>query len=82
MRLGIDGNNVAHGYLRSPAGKITKFDVPGEGPQGLGCLADCSMGLNDLGGDQILLGREQRVSRLLFASPTGSSQLSMHRAQI
>ena len=45
----IDGNNVAHGYLRSPAGKITKFDVPGEGPQGLGCLADCSMGLNDLG---------------------------------
>ena len=45
----IDGNNVAHGYLRGPAGKITTFDPPGEGPQGLGCLADCSMGLNDLG---------------------------------
>ncbi len=45
----IDGNNVVRGYLRSPAGKITKFDVPGEGPQGLGCFADCSMGLNDFG---------------------------------
>jgi hypothetical protein len=45
----IDGNNVVHGYLRSPAGKFSKFDVPGEGPQGLGCFADCSMGLNDLG---------------------------------
>lgn len=45
----IDGNNVVHGYLRSPTGKYTKFDVPGEGPQGLGCFADCSMGLNDLG---------------------------------
>jgi hypothetical protein len=47
--LYIDGKNVVHGYLRSPAGKITTFDVPGEGPQGLGCFADCSMGLNDLG---------------------------------
>jgi hypothetical protein len=47
--LYIDGNNVVHGYLRSPAGKITTFDPPGEGPQGLGCFADCSMGLNDLG---------------------------------
>jgi hypothetical protein len=45
----IDGNNVAHGYLRSPAGKITTFDAPGEGSQGMGCSADCSMGLNDLG---------------------------------
>ena len=45
----IDGNNVVHGYLRSSAGKITTFDAPGEGPQGLGCFADCSMGLNDLG---------------------------------
>ena len=45
----IDGNSVVHGYLRSPAGKITTFDPPGEGSQGLGCFADCSMGLNDLG---------------------------------
>jgi hypothetical protein len=45
----IDGNNVVHGYLRSPRGKITTFDAPGEGPQGLGCSADCSMGLNDFG---------------------------------
>ena len=47
--LYIDESNVVHGYLRSPAGKITTFDPPGEGPQGLGCFADCSMGLNDLG---------------------------------
>jgi hypothetical protein len=45
----IDGKNVVHGYLRSRAGKITTFDAPGEGPQGLGCFNDCSMGLNDFG---------------------------------
>jgi uncharacterized membrane protein len=45
----IDENNVVHGYLRSPTGEITTFDAPGEGPQGLGCSADCSMGLNDFG---------------------------------
>jgi hypothetical protein len=39
---------VVHGYLRSPTGEITTFDAPGEG-QGLGCSADCSMGLNDFG---------------------------------
>jgi hypothetical protein len=42
-----DANNVVHGYLRSPWGEITTFDVPGEGPQGIGCYADCSVGLND-----------------------------------
>jgi hypothetical protein len=45
----IDENGVVHGFLRSPTGAITTFDVPGEGPSGLGCSADCSMGLNDLG---------------------------------
>jgi hypothetical protein len=45
----IDGKNVVHGYLRSHMGKITTFDAPGEGPQGLGCFNDCSMGLNDFG---------------------------------
>jgi hypothetical protein len=45
----IDGNNVTHGYLRSPWGEITTFDPPGEGASGLGCSADCSMGLNDWG---------------------------------
>jgi hypothetical protein len=47
--LYIDGSNVVHGYLRSPTGKITTFDPPGEGPQGLGCYNDCQLGLNDLG---------------------------------
>jgi uncharacterized membrane protein len=45
----IDANNVVHGYLRSPWGEFTTFDVPGEGPQGLNCYADCSLGLNDFG---------------------------------
>lgn len=47
--LYIDGNNVVHGFLRSHTGEITTFDPPGEGPQGLGCFADCSLGLNDSG---------------------------------
>ena len=45
----IDANNATHGYLRSPRGEITTFDVPGEGSFGLGCSADCSIGLNDFG---------------------------------
>jgi hypothetical protein len=45
----IDANNVVHGYLRSPAGKSTTFDPPGEGPYGMGCYNDCNIGLNDLG---------------------------------
>jgi hypothetical protein len=45
----IDGNNVVHGYLRGPTGEIKPFDPPGEGPQGLGCYADCQLGLNDFG---------------------------------
>jgi hypothetical protein len=45
----IDSNNVVHGYLRSPLGEITTYDVPGEGPQGIGCFSDCSIGLNDFG---------------------------------
>ena len=45
----IDASNVVHGYLRSPWGEFTTFDVPGEGPQGIGCYSDCSVGLNDSG---------------------------------
>jgi hypothetical protein len=45
----IDASNVVHGYLRSPWGEFTTFDVPGEGPQGIGCYSDCSVGLNDWG---------------------------------
>jgi hypothetical protein len=45
----IDASNVVHGYLRSSWGEITTFDVPGEGPQGIGCYSDCSVGLNDWG---------------------------------
>jgi len=45
----IDGNNVVRGYLRSPGGEFTTFDVPGAGPQGINCYADCSLGLNDQG---------------------------------
>jgi hypothetical protein len=45
----IDANYVVHGYLRSPAGEFTTFDAPGEGPGGVGCYSDCSVGLNDWG---------------------------------
>jgi hypothetical protein len=47
--LYIDANNLVHGYVRSPWGEFTTFDAPGEGPYGVGCSADCSMGLNDSG---------------------------------
>jgi hypothetical protein len=45
----IDGNNVTHGFLRSPEGQFISFDAPGEGPYGIGCAADCPIGLNDWG---------------------------------
>jgi hypothetical protein len=45
----IDANNLVHGYLRNPLGEITTYDVPGEGPYGIGCFNDCSIGLNDFG---------------------------------
>jgi hypothetical protein len=45
----IDASNVVHGYLRSPWGEFTTFDVPNEGSQGIGCYNDCSVGLNDWG---------------------------------
>jgi hypothetical protein len=48
--LYIDGNNVVRGFLRSPVGKITTFDPPGESSlYGLGCYNDCAIGLNDWG---------------------------------
>jgi len=46
----IDADNVVHGFIRSREGKIRTFDAPsGAGPQGFGCLVDCSLGLNDWG---------------------------------
>jgi hypothetical protein len=48
----VDANNVSHGYLRSPQGQFTTFNVPGAGTaagQGTGCPADCGSGLNDFG---------------------------------
>jgi hypothetical protein len=45
----IDGNNVVHGFLRTPAGKFITFDAPGEGPYGANCFSDCPLGLNDWG---------------------------------
>jgi hypothetical protein len=45
-----DGSDVVHGFLRSPAGKITTFDAPaGAGSQGFGCWQECPLGLNDSG---------------------------------
>jgi hypothetical protein len=45
----IDPSNVVHGYVRSASGKFTTYDVPGAGPQGINCYADCSVGMNDEG---------------------------------
>jgi len=39
-----DSSSVAHGYLRSPGGSTTTFDLPGPG-----CPSDCSVGLNNFG---------------------------------
>jgi hypothetical protein len=47
-----DANDVYHGFLRSPKGKITTFDATGAGTgsyQGTGCFSDCPVGLNDWG---------------------------------
>jgi hypothetical protein len=47
-----DANDVYHGFLRSPKGKITTFDATGAGTgsyQGTGCFSDCPVGLNDRG---------------------------------
>jgi hypothetical protein len=45
----IDASNIVHGYLRSPQGALTSFDVPGAGAEGIGCYSDCPIGLNDWG---------------------------------
>jgi hypothetical protein len=47
-----DGNSVNHGFLRSPDGKFTKFNVSEAGKgsgEGTGCPSDCSVSLNDWG---------------------------------
>jgi len=47
----IETNNVFHGFLRSPDGKLTEFDAPGAGTgpyQGTACQF-CGLGLNDSG---------------------------------
>jgi hypothetical protein len=47
-----DGNNVHHGFVRSPDGRYTTFDASGAGTgsfQGTGCFSDCPVSLNDSG---------------------------------
>jgi hypothetical protein len=45
----VDGSYVGHGYLRSPKGEITTFDLPGQGAGSLLGLDDIPLGLNDWG---------------------------------
>jgi hypothetical protein len=47
--LYIDEASVVHGFLRAPWGEITTYDVPGAGPEGIGCYSDCALGLNNRG---------------------------------
>jgi len=42
----IDNSNGAHGFVRTPDGRFTNFDVPGADPI-LGCT--CPMAINDFG---------------------------------
>jgi uncharacterized membrane protein len=47
-----DSSNVSHGFLRSPEGGFTTFNVPSAGTsdyQGTGCYSDCPVALNNLG---------------------------------
>ncbi len=44
-----DSSYVAHGYLRSPDGSVTPFDLPNDALQGPGLLSDLDIGLNDFG---------------------------------
>jgi len=66
----IDGNNLVHGYLRSPRGEITTFDAPGS--QGFGCSADCSMGLNDSGAITGIYLDANNVYHGFLRSPEGT----------
>jgi hypothetical protein len=69
-----DTNNVYHGYLRSPQGKFTKFDVPAAGSEayeGTGCPSDCPVSLNDLGAiTGIYIGTDDNLHGYL-RSPVG-----------
>jgi hypothetical protein len=68
----IDANNVTHGFVRSPKGDFVTFDPAGEGPFGIGCGADCSIGLNDWGAITGSYYDVNNVSRGFLRSPEGS----------
>jgi hypothetical protein len=68
----IDGNNVVHGFLSAPAGKFITFDAPGEGPQGVGCAADCPIGLNDWGAITGIYLDANNVYHGFLRSPDGT----------
>lgn len=69
--LYVDANYVAHGYLRSPSGTYTTFDVPGSGPQGIGCFSDCFLGLNDWGAITGFYVDASNVNHGFLRSPEG-----------
>jgi hypothetical protein len=68
----IDESNVVHVYLRTPAGTFINFDAPGEGPYGVGCAADCPIGLNDLGAITGIYLDANNVFHGFLRSPEGA----------
>jgi hypothetical protein len=68
----IDGNYVTHGFLRTPEGKFITFDPPGEGPYGVGCGADCQIGLNDWGAITGIYYDVNNVVHGFLRSPEGA----------
>jgi hypothetical protein len=67
----IDGNDVTHVALRSPDNTYITFDPPGEGPYGVGCGADCAIGLNDWGAITGMYYDVNNVSHGFLRSPEG-----------
>ena len=45
----VTADNVTHGYVRSPDGRITKFDVPGAGTDGSQFQGTVPEAINDVG---------------------------------
>ena len=69
------GNFVHHVLVRSPAGKLKTFDVPGAGTgsyQGTGCPG-CALGLNQFGAIAGIYSDANSVNHGFLRSPDGKS---------
>jgi hypothetical protein len=65
---------VYHGFVRTPAGKVTSFDAPDAGKgsfQGTGCASDCPVSLNNKGALTGVYIDANSVLHVYLRSPEG-----------